>query len=141
MREEYRRLEKRRLEVETTIGLLENRLPLVRKCVACLERDERPSDDVLKTLNLNSKSNLTLLYKALGLRKQIETSLVEKEAELQSLRSNMESFTVCPRCLGLGTISKATKYERMQEGMIVPISSASKCDLCLGSGRLVLTGE
>lgn len=141
LREEYRRLEMLKSEVETAVRLLENRLPLVSKCLATLERGERPPDVIIEALSLTSTSNLTLFYKALGLRKQTEASLMEKKAELQNTVSKLESLTVCPRCSGLGTKSSGTRYERMQEGMIVPMSSVSNCDLCLGSGKLILSGE
>ncbi len=68
----------------------------------------------------------------------MELSLVEKKAELQNLGSKLASLTTCPKCSGLGSIPKPTIYERMQEGGIIPVSSTSKCDLCNGSGKLVL---
>ncbi len=141
LREEYRRVEKRRHEIEVSIGDLENRLLLINACIASLERHERPADATLEILNIAAKSNLALFYKASGLRKQMEASVIEKKAEVQNMMSKLESLTVCPKCSGLGTLSAATRYERMQEGMIIPVPSISNCNLCGGTGKLVLAGK
>lgn len=141
LREEYRRVVRRKLEIEAAIRLMEDYFLLAGKCIASLQRDERPSESILEAVNLKAKSNLTLLYKALGLRKQTELSLIEKKAELQNIGSKLASLTTCPRCSGLGSTPKPTRYERMQEGGIIPVSSTSKCDLCNGSGKLVLNSE
>ncbi len=142
LREEYRRVEKRKHEIEVSIVDLENRLLLINACIVSLERDERPADSTLETLNIRAKSSLALFYKASGLRKQTEALVVERRAEVQTLMSKLESLTVCPRCSGLGTLSAATRYERMQEeGMIIPVSSTSNCDFCNGSGKVVLADK
>ncbi len=141
LRDEYRRVEKRKPDVETIMKDLEHLLRLLDTSVVSLERGERPSETVLEAVNLKAKSNLTLLYKALGMRKQTELSLAEKKAELQDIGSQLASLTICPRCSGMGSTPKPIRYERMQEGGIVPISSISKCDLCQGSGKLALVSE
>ncbi len=48
---------------------MEDRFLLVGKCIASLQRGERPSESVLEDRNLKAKSKLTLFYKRLGFEK------------------------------------------------------------------------
>jgi hypothetical protein len=138
LREEYQRTKKRRAEIESGILGLENRLGLVTKLLNSLEENRVPAHELLESLNIKPKSTLALGFWALGLKKQTEKSLTELKAEAHKATNVLSSLTVCPRCLGIGRLSGSTKYERMQEGPIIPVLSSQECRLCGGSGRLVL---
>jgi hypothetical protein len=138
LREEYRRAKRHKLETESSIRDLEYRLDLIGKLLDSLQRGESPSTDALDTVNIKSRSSLTLIYKARASKKQTETSLIEQKAEAEKVTTTLMSLAVCPRCSGLGKLSGPTRYERMQEGPIIPVPSISRCDFCNGSGRLTL---
>ena len=138
LREEYHKANRHKLEIEASIRDLEDRLELIRKLQDSLQNGEFPSKDLLNALNVKARSNLTLMYKVKGLKKETEDSLIEQRTDAQKVRTILASLDVCPRCSGLGTLSGQTRYERMQEGAIIPIPSSSKCHMCNGSGKLVL---
>ncbi len=140
LREEYRRTKKHKAEIESGILELENRLGLVTKLLNSMEENGVPARELLEALNIKPKSSLALVYKVLALKKQTEKSLTEAKAEAQKATSTLSSLVVCPRCSGVGRLPGSTKYERMQEGLIIPVPSSSECSLCRGSGRLFLTG-
>jgi excinuclease UvrABC ATPase subunit len=138
LREEYRKAKRHNLEIESSINDLEHRLDLIRKLQESLEKGASPSNDLLNALNVKARSSLILNYKVLGMKRQTEALLIERKAEAQKVTTTLTSLAVCPRCSGLGSLSGSTRYERTQEGSIIPVPSISRCDLCNGSGRLVL---
>jgi DnaJ-class molecular chaperone len=137
LREEYRRAARHKLEIESSIKDLEHRLELIGKLQNSLRNGES-SNELQTNLKIRARSNLSLNYKVVGLKKQTEASLIDRKAEAQKVTATLTSLELCPRCSGLGRLSNSTRYERLQEGPIIPVLSSSKCDLCSGSGRLPL---
>ncbi len=138
LREEFRKTEKKKLEIESLIIDRENRLRLIEEVLVAMEKGQPTTNELLNALNITSKSPIALRFKVLGLKAQAETSMTQLKADRTNLLNTLSTLEVCPRCSGVGRTSSATKYERLQEGPIIPIPLLRECDLCGGSGKLVL---
>ncbi len=118
---------------------LESKLELIARCQLLVEKAETPSAQDLANIGVQAQTHLGLYYKILALRKQVEVSIREKRADIDSMEKTKASLTICPTCMGTGVVNVSKVYERLQEGAIIPISATSDCSICKGSGKLVLS--
>jgi len=138
--EEYRR---RKVELEHKIQLLRDDKAEIERYIQEVRKGvSKPGiEEIGKKLGVDIKDTpmdrMTLL---LLLRKELKKKnekLQNAERELKRIRKYLKEGVTCPRCLGLGYLTKS-RIQRVDR-IVQEVLETKECPLCRGSGKICIT--
>lgn len=140
---EFLLLKEKLTKAELSLAETDAKLAELATYLQATEKGEPLPDEAFATLGIPKGSEwqgrMLLKIRLLGMIKRTKTERQAVERNIGAMKEALENLYICPDCGGLGTLYGQRKYERLEEGPIIPSADYKTCSLCGGKGRITIS--
>jgi len=143
IKSEFLLLKEKLIKAELSLAEIDAKLAKLAAYLQATEKGESLPDEAFVTLGIPKGSEwqgrMLLKIRLSGIIERTKTERQAVERNIGAMRDALESLYICPDCGGLGMLYGQRKYDRLDEGQIIPSSDYKTCSLCGGKGRITIS--